>query len=99
MMGVYSVSKAAVLMLTRVLASELAPFNIQVNALAPGYLLTDLNRAHFESEAGKKQIDGFSGMKRLGVANELKGLLITLAGNASSFVSGSVLIADGGQWL
>jgi NAD(P)-dependent dehydrogenase (short-subunit alcohol dehydrogenase family) len=86
-------------MLTKTMAVELGRFNVQVNALAPGYLLTDLNRAHFESEAGKKQIDGFSGMKRLGVANELKGLLITLAGNASSFVSGSVLIADGGQWL
>jgi NAD(P)-dependent dehydrogenase (short-subunit alcohol dehydrogenase family) len=98
-LAAYGATKAGMVMLTKTMAVELGRFNVQVNALAPGYLLTDLNRAHFESEAGKKQIDGFSGMKRLGVANELKGLLITLAGSATSFVSGSVLIADGGQWL
>jgi 2-deoxy-D-gluconate 3-dehydrogenase len=98
-LAAYGATKAGMVMLTKTMAVELGRFNVQVNALAPGYLLTDLNRAHFESEAGKKQIDGFSGMKRLGVADELKGLLIMLAGKASSFVSGASVVADGGQWL
>lgn len=98
-LAAYATTKAGMIMLTKTLAVELGRFNIQVNALAPGYLLTDLNRAHFESEAGKKQIEGFSGMKRLGTAEELKGLIIMLASRASSFVTGASIVADGGQWL
>ncbi|MCX8126486.1 MAG: SDR family oxidoreductase [Dehalococcoidia bacterium] len=98
-LAAYASTKAGMIMLTKTLAVELGRFNIQVNALAPGYLLTELNRAHFESEAGKKQVEGFSGMKRLGTPEELKGLIVMLASKASSFVTGAVIVADGGQWL
>jgi len=98
-LGAYATAKAGMVMLAKTMAVELGRFNIQVNAMSPGYLLTDLNRAFFESEPGKKQIETFSGMKRLGTADELKGTIVYLASAASSFTSGASVVVDGGQWL
>ncbi|ESZ86650.1 MAG: 2-dehydro-3-deoxy-D-gluconate 5-dehydrogenase [Blastomonas sp. CACIA14H2] len=94
--GPYAVSKAGVLHMTRQLAMELARFNIRVNALAPGYFLTDINRDQLSGEAGeplRKRI----AMRRYGELPDLDGPLLLLASDASRFMTGSVLTVDGGH--
>ena len=68
----YCASKAAVSHLTRTLANEYAKYNIQVNAIAPGYILTDLNKSFFDTDEGKEMI-GLIPQKRIGFAEELDG--------------------------
>lgn len=97
-LGAYAAAKAAVIMLTKTLALELARYNIQVNALSPAYFITPLNRDFFESEAGKKLISTWP-MRRPGNPDELKGMIIYLASSASSYTTGSVVPVEGGQWL
>jgi len=97
-MAAYAAAKAAIIMLTKTLALELARHNIQVNALTPGYFLTPLNRDFFETEGGKKLISGWP-MRRPGNTEELKGMMIYLASPASNYTSGSDIVVDGGQWL
>jgi NAD(P)-dependent dehydrogenase (short-subunit alcohol dehydrogenase family) len=94
--GPYAVSKAGVLHMTRQLAMELARFNIRVNALAPGYFLTDINRDQLSGEAGeplRKRI----AMRRYGELPDLDGPLLLLASDASRFMTGSILTVDGGH--
>ncbi len=97
-MAAYAAAKAAIIMLTKTLALELARYNIQVNTLSPGYFLTPLNRDFFETEGGKKLISGWP-MRRPGNTDELKGIIIYLASPASNYTSGSEILVDGGQWL
>lgn len=97
MMGVYSVSKAAVLMLTRVLAAELAPFNIQVNAIAPGFVKTKFSAALWQNPQINEAILKRIPQKRMAEPEEIAGLAVYLASPASSFVTGSVFSIDGGQ--
>ncbi|NOK20008.1 SDR family NAD(P)-dependent oxidoreductase [Corallococcus carmarthensis] len=92
----YCASKAGLLHLTRAMAFELARNSIRVNALAPGYIETDFNRAFFETDAGRKLISRIP-MRRLGSMQELDGPLLLLASDAGSFMSGSVLEVDGGH--
>jgi NAD(P)-dependent dehydrogenase (short-subunit alcohol dehydrogenase family) len=92
----YSASKAALLQLTRSLALEWARYNIRVNAIAPGYIETDLNRDFFSSEAGLALINRIP-QRRLGRAEELDGALLLLASDASAYVTGSTLVVDGGH--
>lgn len=92
----YAASKAAVLHLTRALAIELARHSIRVNALAPGYVETDLNQAFFASDAGQAMIRRIP-QRRLGNPEELDGPLLLLASDASSFMTGAVLTVDGGH--
>ena len=94
----YCASKAAVSHLTRTLAFEYAKYNIQVNAIAPGYILTDLNKGFFETEEGKKMIKLIP-QKRIGNADELDGALLLLCSKAGSFMTGSVIRVDGGHIL
>lgn len=92
----YCASKAAVLNMTRALAGEWARHGIRVNALAPGYIETDLNRDFLESDAGeslRKRIP----QKRFGQPEDLDGPLLLLAGDAGGFMTGSVITVDGGQ--
>lgn len=97
-MSAYAACKAGVIMLTKTLALELARYNIQVNAISPGYFLTPLNRDFFESEAGKKVISSWP-VKRPGNPDELKGLILYLASPASNYMTGSHIVIDGGQTL
>jgi NAD(P)-dependent dehydrogenase (short-subunit alcohol dehydrogenase family) len=92
----YCAAKAGLIHLTQVLAMELARYGILVNALAPGYVETDFNRAFFQTEAGKALI-GRIPLKRLGQAPDLDGALLFLASPASAYVTGAVLSVDGGH--
>lgn len=94
----YAASKAAVLALTRNWALELARDKVRVNAIAPGYIATELNDAFWETEAGKRMIAHVP-MRRLGRLEELDGALLLLASQAGSFMTGSTLVVDGGHLL
>ena len=97
MMGIYSVSKAAVLMLTKVLAAELAQFNIQVNAIAPGFVKTKFSAALWQNPQINQAILNTIPQKRMAEPEEIAGLAIYLASPSSSFVTGSTFSIDGGQ--
>jgi len=95
----YCASKAGLIHLTHALARELARHDVRVNAIAPGYVETNLNRDFFASEAGKAVIEGAIPQRRLGQPEELDGALLLLASNASPFMTGSVVVIDGGHSL
>ncbi len=92
----YAAAKAGLLHLTRVLAMEWARHGIQVNAIAPGYVETDLNREFWTSPAGRRLIDRIP-QRRLGRPEDLDGPLLLLASDAGAFMTGSVLVVDGGH--
>jgi len=98
-MSAYCASKAGVVQLTKVMALELVRYNIQVNAICPGYFLTPMNHEFFSTEMGKKLVDRNIPMRRLGNVDELKGIAIYLASPASSFTTGASILIDGGQSL
>jgi NAD(P)-dependent dehydrogenase (short-subunit alcohol dehydrogenase family) len=92
----YAISKAGVIQMTKALALEWARHGIRVNALAPGYFMTELNDDFFESEAGKALIKRVP-QRRLGQLTELDGPLLLLISGAGSFMTGSVVTVDGGH--
>ncbi len=94
----YSVSKAALIHLTKVMAIELMKYNIQVNAVLPGYFLTDMNRGFFETEQGKAFIERYIPIRRVGLPEELESTAIYLA-TCPSFLTGCEIVIDGGQTL
>ena len=98
-MGVYSISKAGVLMLTQVLAVELGYANIQVNALAPGLIRTRFSRALWENERLVKQVEGRTPSGRLGEVEDVIGAALLLASPASDYITGEVIVIDGGTSL
>jgi 3-oxoacyl-[acyl-carrier protein] reductase len=92
----YATAKAGVIQLTKALALELAFKGIRVNAIAPGWIVTDLNRDYLSSEAGaklKREIP----VGRFGDAHDLDGPLLLLVSDAGRFVTGATIVADGGQ--
>ena len=94
----YSMSKAAIAMMTKGYAREWARHNIAVNALCPGYIKTELNDEWFDSEGGQKQIAGFP-RRRLSSAESLDALLLTLCSARAQYITGSLFTADDGQLL
>jgi NAD(P)-dependent dehydrogenase (short-subunit alcohol dehydrogenase family) len=92
----YCASKAALLQLTRAMALELAASNIRVNALAPGYVATELNRDFLASSAGQRLMARIP-QKRFGEPADLDGALLLLASEAGRFMTGSVIAVDGGH--
>lgn len=92
----YTASKGAVVQMTRALGLELAPFNINVNAICPGPFLTEMNIPIAETEEAKKFIVGATALARWGELKEIQGAAIFLASDAASYVVGSMLTVDGG---
>lgn len=92
----YAASKAAVASLTKSLAVEWAPYNINVNAIAPGNFPTDLNRKLLNETQRGNEFLTRTPMKRFGRVEELAGAAIFLASDAASYVTGEVLCVDGG---
>jgi 3-oxoacyl-[acyl-carrier protein] reductase len=97
-LSAYAVSKAAVIQLTKALAVELAKEQIRVNAIAPGYVLTEINQTFFDSPQAEAFIREIP-QRRIAAASELDGVLLLLASQASSFMTGSVVTVDGGHSL
>lgn len=98
-MGIYCVSKAAVLMLTEVLAAELAAANIQVNAIAPGFVQTKFSAAIWGNEQINERVMKSIPQGRMAQPEELTGLALYLASPASSFTTGATFLVDGGQFI
>jgi NAD(P)-dependent dehydrogenase (short-subunit alcohol dehydrogenase family) len=99
MMGVYSVTKAAIVMMTKSFAQELATDNIQVNAIAPGFIKTKFSRALWDNEDINQRIIDHTPAARMGEPEEIAGAALFLASDESSFMTGQTLIIDGGVTL
>jgi NAD(P)-dependent dehydrogenase (short-subunit alcohol dehydrogenase family) len=95
-LGSYLSAKAAVVHLTRAQALEWAGFGIRVNAIAPGYFPTEMNAGYFDTEAGQAMLSRIPA-GRTGRPEELSGVLLLLASDASSYMTGSVIAVDGGH--
>ena len=93
--GVYAMSKAAVVHMTRAMALEWGRYDINVNALCPGYIDTEINHHHWQTEAGQKLIQMLP-RKRVGQPSDLDTALLMLCANESRFINGSVIQADDG---
>jgi len=95
-MAGYCASKGGCVQLTKVMALEWLRYNIQVNAILPGYFDTPMNETLFSTEIGQNLIKQNVPMKRLARLEEIKGVAILLASEASSFMTGSAVVVDGG---
>ncbi len=93
----YSAAKGGVRLFTQAVAKELAGSNVRVNSIAPGWIDTPLNEWMTKDEATLKYAESMIPMGRLGTAEEIVGAAIYLASDASSFVTGTTLVVDGGQ--
>lgn len=92
----YTASKGAVVQMTRALALELAPFNINVNAICPGPFLTDMNVPIADTDEGRKFVVGATALGRWADLREIQGAAIFLASDAATYMVGSMLTVDGG---
>jgi 3-oxoacyl-[acyl-carrier protein] reductase len=98
-LSAYATSKGAVRQMTHNLALELARYNIRVNAIAPGYILTEINRDFFETPGGQAMIKRIP-QRRIAEPSELDGTLLLLASSkASGYMTGSTVVVDGGHML
>jgi NAD(P)-dependent dehydrogenase (short-subunit alcohol dehydrogenase family) len=97
-LSTYSISKAAVAQMTRAMAAELAPHGIRVNALAPGYIATDMNSDFLYSSRGQEMMRQVP-LGRYGEMEELDECLMMLAGDRSKYLTGTVIPIDGGHSL
>lgn len=93
--GVYCMSKAAVVQMTKAMAVEWGKFGINVNAICPGYIDTEINHHHWQTEQGQK-LTGMLPRKRVGVPTDLDAVLVMLCSNESHFINGAVIAADDG---
>ncbi len=94
--GVYCMSKAGVVQMTKAMALDWGRHGINVNAICPGYIETEINREYFQSEGGRKLIDMLP-RKRIGYPEDLDGLLLLLSADESRFINGAIITADDGM--
>ena len=92
----YATAKAAVVQLTEALALEWARYKIRVNAIAPGYIITEINKEYFDTEGGQAVVKRIP-QRRVGMPSDLDGALMLLASDAGSFMTGSTVVVDGGH--
>ncbi|SNB77892.1 NAD(P)-dependent dehydrogenase, short-chain alcohol dehydrogenase family [Arboricoccus pini] len=97
--GSYNVSKAAMHMLSKIMAAELAPHGVRVNVVAPGYTVTEMTRPAIEAAADAKEWQRQTPLARFADADEIAPAALYLASAASSFVTGEVVVVDGGYTL
>jgi NAD(P)-dependent dehydrogenase (short-subunit alcohol dehydrogenase family) len=93
--GAYCMSKAAVIQMTRAMALEWGRFDINVNAICPGYIDTEINHHHWQTEQGQKLVNMLP-RKRVGHPKDLDALLVMLASGESQFINGAIIAADDG---
>ncbi|MFN3564421.1 MAG: SDR family oxidoreductase [Burkholderiaceae bacterium] len=93
--GLYCMSKSAVIQMTRAQALEWGRYGINVNAICPGYIRTEINDAHWETEAGQKLIQMLP-RRRVGAPGDLDSVLLMLVADESQFINGAVISADDG---
>lgn len=98
MIPAYVASKGGVAQVTKALANEWARFNVNVNAIAPGYILTDMTQALHEDPVRSKEITDRVPAQRWGKPEDLQGAVLFLASPASDFVHGHIMVVDGG-WM
>ncbi len=94
--GIYSVSKAALILLTQALAQELGPYGVRVNALAPGLIRTDFSQALWGTPTVAEAVTSRTPLGRLGEPEDIVGAALFLASSASAYINGAVLTVDGG---
>jgi len=97
--GAYNITKAADFQLARNLAAELGPHGVRVNCIAPGLIKTDFARALWEDEANLKRVLASTPLRRIGLPDDVAGVAVFLASNASSYVTGQTIIVDGGSTI
>jgi len=97
--GVYNIGKAGVVMLTQLLARQLAKYNIRVNAIAPGMIMTPMTEATLGNPEMRKRWENFIPLGQVGEANDIANAALFLASEASRHVTGHTMIIDGGQLL
>ena len=95
-LSVYAMTKSALAGLTRVLAAEWAKFDIQVNCIAPGFILTDLNRHMWQPPEMSEWLKGAQPNRRLGTPEDIAGLSVFLSSPAANYITGQVFASDGG---
>jgi NAD(P)-dependent dehydrogenase (short-subunit alcohol dehydrogenase family) len=93
--GVYCMTKAAVLHMTRAQASEWGRYGINVNAICPGYIRTEINEGHWDTEAGQKLVQMLP-RRRVGEASDIDSALLMLVADESQFINGAVIAVDDG---
>jgi dehydrogenase/reductase SDR family member 4 len=96
MLGIYSVSKAALISLTKVMATEWGKYNVRANVICPGLIQTKFSQALWSNEAIMKHMMTQVPLSRMGQPEEIASLALFLASDASSYCTGSVFVADGG---
>ena len=94
--GVYCMSKAAVTQMTKSMAVEWGRFGINTNAICPGYIETEINADHWETESGQKLIQSLP-RRRVGMPEDIDGILLLLASEAAAFINGAIITADDGM--
>jgi NAD(P)-dependent dehydrogenase (short-subunit alcohol dehydrogenase family) len=92
----YATAKAGVIQMTEALALEWARYKVRVNAIAPGYVETEINRGFFGTEAGQAMVKRVP-QRRIGEPSDLDGALLLLASDASSYMTGATVVVDGGH--
>ncbi len=97
--GGYSISKAAMIMLTQVCAKTWGRDDIRVNCIAPGLIKTEFSRALWENEAILEDATQTAALRRIGTPEEMAGAVVYLSSRAASFVTGQTLVLCGGRWL
>jgi len=97
--GIYSVSKAALIQLTNVMALEWGKYNIRANSVAPGLIKTKFSEAMWSNDEVLKHFTATTPLHRVGTVEDLKGIAVYLASDASSYATGGVYLVDGGYLL